>query len=108
MGTGALKYLSAMEDRKKATDKELSNSKHIPSDPGPVVCENTFSTYFVPRPVERKYNFSHTSGSHCQADRTYNQPMLVCETMESVTSAGVLSNQYCPYNKQVLNKSLNP
>ena len=54
VGTGALKYSSAMADSKKATD---NNTEHVtqkttPRTQDPAVCEKTFSTYFVPQPVE--------------------------------------------------------
>ena len=59
VGTGALKYSSAMADS-KVTD---NNTEHVtqkttPRAQAPVVCEKTFSTYFVPQPVEN--TTSHT------------------------------------------------
>ena len=55
VGTGALKFSPAMADSKKATDK-INNTEQVtqnnPLGEAPVVCERTFSTYFVPQPVE--------------------------------------------------------
>jgi len=61
-----------MADSKKATDKQHwardSKNKNKPSGPGPRgVWENIF--HLFRSSASGKYNFSHTSGSHCQADR---------------------------------------
>ena len=53
-GTGAPKYMPAMADRREETD---NNTEHVtyktnPRAQAPEVCEKTFSTYFVPLPVE--------------------------------------------------------
>ena len=116
VGTGALKYMSAMADSTKPTDKQhrARDSKNNPSGTGPRgVRENIF--HLFRSSASGKNNFSHTPGSHCQADRrkqqskesrasqgTNNQPVLICDTMESVMCAEVLNNPYCrPCNKQV-------
>ena len=54
VGTGALKYTSAMADSKKATKKQhwTLDSKNNPSGPGPRGARENISTYFVPQPVE--------------------------------------------------------
>ena len=60
VGTGALNFMSAMADSKKATEKQhwARDSKNKPSGPGPRGVWETFSTYFVPQPVEN--TTSHT------------------------------------------------
>ena len=48
-----------MADRKKAL---LKNTEHVtqnnPLGSAPEVCEKTFSTYFIPQPVENTLTFS--------------------------------------------------
>ena len=60
VGTGALKYSSAMVDSKKASDNNTDHvtQKRTSRAQAPAVCEKTFSTYFVPQPVEN--TTSHT------------------------------------------------
>ena len=53
VGTGALQFPSAMVDSKKAIDKQhRARDSKQPLGPTPAECEKTFSTYFVPQPVE--------------------------------------------------------